>query len=372
VGRGDTRAILVVDDDAENQALAQAILADAGYRVVLASNGEQAIAAVEREGPGCILMDIRMPGVDGISACQRIRSMAGGDEIAIVFVTAQRDVAGYDRALAAGGDDFMTKPFHVEELVSRVRTAIRLREITTEHSELVDELRHQRERLQRIELQKEQLIAFLVHDLKNPVNAIALNASSVRRNAENAERSRTSAARIEGEVSALVRMITNLLDISKGDEGRFTPVIERIDADLLVKSVVDELRITADAAGVRIAAHVTTPTFHADPDLVSRLIANLVDNAIRHAPEGSEVRIGVAAAGTGVELSIADSGPGIPPALRDSAFDRFQSGADHVGRTNRGLGLAFCKLVVQAHHGRIWIEDGSPGAIFRVQLPARD
>jgi len=127
----------------------------------------------------------------------------------------------------------------------------------------------------------------------------------------------------------------------------------------------------ADAAGVRIAVHVTTPTLHADPDLLWRLIANLVDNAIRHAPEGSEVRIEVAAAGTGVELSIADSGPGVPLALRDTAFDRFESGGDHAGRTNRGLGLAFCKLVVEAHHGRIWIEDGSPGAIFRVHLPAR-
>ena len=367
----DTGTILVVDDDGANQALCREILQAEGYRVVLASNGEQAIEAVEREMPGCILMDIRMPGIDGIAACERIRSIEGGDRIAIIFLTAQRDVAGYDRAVAAGGDDFMTKPFRVDELVSRVRTAMRLREVTTEHRELAEELRHQRERLQRIELQKEQLIAFLVHDLKNPVNAIALNAKSVRRNADNAERSRISAARIEGEVSALVRMITNLLDISKGDEGRFAPAIERIDAEVLVKSVVEELQLMADAAGVRIAVHVTTPTLHADPDLLWRLIANLVDNAIRHAPEGSEVRIEVAAAGTGVELSIADSGPGVPLALRDTAFDRFESGGDHAGRTNRGLGLAFCKLVVEAHHGRIWIEDGSPGAIFRVHLPAR-
>jgi two-component system, sensor histidine kinase and response regulator len=368
----ETGTILVVDDDAANQALCLEILEAEGYRVVLASSGEQGIATVERDMPDCILMDIRMPGIDGISACQRIRSMEGGDGVAIIFLTAQRDVAGYDRALAAGGDDFMTKPFRVEELVSRVRTAMRLREITTEHRELAEELRHQRERLQRIELQKEQLIAFLVHDLKNPVNAIAINAKSVWRNAGDAERSRISAARIEGEVSALVRMITNLLDLSKGDEGRFAPAVEQIGADALVNSVVEDLRLTADAVGVRIATHVTTPTLHADPDLLGRLMANLVDNAIRHAPEGSEVRISVTAAGAGVELSIADSGPGIPPALRDAAFDRFKSGGDHVGLTNRGLGLAFCKLVVEAHHGRIWIEDGSPGAVFRVYLPGRN
>lgn len=363
--------VLVVDDNRSNQALARATLEDEGYRILVADDGEQAIAAVERERPSCVLMDIRMPRVDGYTACERIRAMPGSDEIAIIFVTAQHDVEAFDRAVAAGGDDFITKPFRTDELVLRVRTAMRIRKIATDRTELVDELKQQRERLQRLELQKEQLIAFLVHDLKNPVHAIALHVRSIQRNATDVERSLRSAASIEDETRTLLRMITNLLDISKADEGRLEPAICQLETDALVEAVVDELRPRAVAAGVQIATEVEAPVLEADPDLISRVVANLVDNAIRYAPEGTKVRISVVPVHEGVELSIADSGPGVPEPMRRTAFERFERGNDRAGRTNRGLGLAFCKIVVEAHHGRIWIDDASPGAVFRVQLPAR-
>ena len=100
----------MVDDNVQSRALAQATLEDEGYRVVLARDGEAAIAAVSETPPSCILMDVRMPRLDGIAACEQIRALPGGEAIAIIFVTAQREVETFDRALAAGGDDFITKP----------------------------------------------------------------------------------------------------------------------------------------------------------------------------------------------------------------------------------------------------------------------
>ena len=111
-------------------------------------------------------------------------------------------------------------------------------------------------------------------------------------------------------------------------------------------------------------------TLHADPELITRVIANLVDNAIRHAPEGSEIRVALAPSYSGVELRVADAGPGVPREAREAVFERFRSGNGNATHTNRGLGLAFCKLAVEAHHGRIWIEDASPGAVFCVSLPS--
>jgi signal transduction histidine kinase len=360
--------VLVVDDNSENRALARAALEDEGFRVVLATTGGQAMEAAAAEHPDCILMDVRMPEVDGITACERIRARPGGDAIAIIFVTAQRDVETFDRALAAGGDDFITKPYRPAELIVRVQTALRLRRIAIERGELFAQLKQQRDALQRLELQKEQLVAFLVHDLKNPVNAIELQAQSIERDAQASERSRRAAAKVREETRALLRMITNLLDLSKADEGRLAPAIETIAADALVQGVLDELGARAARANIKIRSLVEAKQLRADPDLITRVLANLVDNAIRHAPEDSEIVIRVAPVERGVELRVADAGPGVPPELRESVFERFLSGSDTAHRTNRGLGLAFCKLAVEAHGGQIWIEDAAPGAVFCVRL----
>jgi two-component system sensor histidine kinase/response regulator len=360
--------ILVVDDNAENRALAEATLADEGYRVVLATGGEEGIAAFGREQPACILLDIRMPGMDGIAACREIRARPGGDLVPVIFVTAQRDVETFDEAVAAGGDDFITKPFRPNELVVRVQTALRLRKIAVERAGLYAELKHQRDALQRLQLQKEQLVAFLVHDLKNPVATIDLQASRLRRDPDGSDRSRSAAVAIQDETRALMRMITNLLDIAKADEGQLAPARRVLDPRELVEPVVAELRARATAAGLVIASRVEARTLHADPDLLHRVLANLIENAIRHAPEGSTIEVHAREIEGATELRVADAGPGVPPALRDQVFERFQRGDTSARGANRGLGLAFCKLAVEAHGGTISIEDGDPGAVFSVRI----
>ncbi len=128
--------VLVVDDNEGNRALAKATLEEEGYAVVLADDGEAGIAAFDRDRPHCVLLDIQMPGMNGIAACRRIRKLRGGAETAIVFVTAQHDVAMLDQAMVAGGDDFLTKPFRPSELVVRIQAALRLRSIVRERDEL--------------------------------------------------------------------------------------------------------------------------------------------------------------------------------------------------------------------------------------------
>lgn len=359
--------VLVVDDNAENRALAKATLEDEDYRVVLANDGEQAVAAFSRESPVCILMDIRMPVLDGIGACERIRSLPGGGDVAIIFLTAQRDVETFDRALAVGGDDFITKPFRPGELLVRIQTALRLRRIATERSELTAQIKQHRDQLLRLQLQKEQLTAFLVHDLKNPVNSIDLQAQLVVRDAKASDRTKTAARAIQHESRSLLRMITNLLDIAKADEGRLAPTLQSVDADKLVSTVLDELATRASTAGVELVSEAAAMPLRLDPDLMHRVLANLVENAIRHAPEGSAIRVSVTREPSGTELRVADAGPGVPAEAKDRIFERFESSGS-VTHANRGLGLAFCKVAVEAHGGQIWVEDASPGAVFVVRF----
>ncbi|HEY4243234.1 MAG TPA: response regulator [Kofleriaceae bacterium] len=358
--------VLVVDDNAENRALAQATLEDEDIAVELVTSGVDAIDAFARAQHDCILMDIRMPGLDGIATCERIRALPGGDRVAILFVTAQRDVETFDRALRAGGDDFITKPFRPGELVVRIQTATRLRRLAAAHDALAVELKRQRDELQRLQLEKEQLSAFLVHDLKNPVHAIELNTQRILRSPTADGRARDAAQKIQQESRGLLRLITNLLDIGRADAGQLAPVRAAVDIDAVVATAADELRLRAADATVELAVRVQPRALRVDRDLVHRVLVNLVENAIRHAPEASVVRVDGHDVAGGYELRVADAGAGVPPERREAVFERFVTDG---GATNRGLGLAFAKIAVEAHGGRIWIEDAAPGAVFCIYVP---
>ena len=310
--------ILVVDDNAENRALAEAILEDEGYRVVLASGGAEGITAFEHERPDCVLLDVRMPGIDGFTACERMRALDG--EVPIIFLTAQRDLDTFDAAQRTGSDDFLTKPVRPAELALRVQAAVKLRRLGSELREHYALLRRQRDELFRLQLQKEQLMAFVVHDLKNPVNSMELQAQLLERIPDLPPRARRPIARIRDEARMQLRLVMNLLDISKSEEGRLVPVKTHVDLFALVAEVVAALELRASDVGVTLASSLEARHAHADADLLRRVLENLVENAIRHSPEGGVVRVSTHAQPGGLQLRVADAGPGVPQGAREHVF----------------------------------------------------
>ncbi len=364
--------ILVVDDNEANLDLARNTLEDEGYRVVLARGGAEGIAAFEREHPDCILLDVRMPDVDGVAACERIRSLPGGADTPVLFLTALRDVDTFDRALRAGGDDFLTKPVRPTELVVRVQSALKLRRMSEELREHYELLKRQRDDLLRLQLQKERLTAFVVHDLKNPVNSMDLHAQVLLREKGLPASARDSATQIRTEARQLTRMILNLLDVSKADEGKLAPKRSDVDLRRLVDEVIAELGVNAGSREVTLRTSLETDRIHADDDLFRRVLTNLMENAIRYAPRETSITVTATRGPLGTELRVADAGRGVPEEMRERVFNPFiqvEEGERIVAHGSRGLGLTFCKLAVEAHGGQIWIEDASPGAVFCVRFP---
>ncbi len=364
--------ILVVDDNEANRVLAQQTLEDEGYRVVLATGGAEGVAAVAKEAPDCILLDVRMPEIDGFAACRQMRELPGGTEIPIVFLTASRDVDTFDSALRAGGDDFLTKPVRPTELVVRVQTALKLRRMRVELGEQYVLLKSQRDDLMRLQLQKERLMSFVVHDLKNPVNSMDLYAQLLQRERDMPETAKDAIAHIRHEARQMLRLILNLLDISKADEGKLVAKRATVDLGSLVNDVASELEGGARMRNVEVAVSLAISEIIADEDLVRRMLGNLIENAIRHAPAQTQVIVESKIAPGAIELRIRDSGKGIPSEMREKIFDPFvqlDGLAASSSRSGRGLGLTFCKLAAEAHGGTIWVEDGAPGAVLCVRLP---
>lgn len=363
--------ILVVDDNAANRALAQECLEDEGYTVVLARDGQEALALFEQVQPDCVVLDVRMPGLDGFAVCERMRALPRGPDTPILFLTALRDVDTFDRAAMAGGDDFLTKPVRPAELLVRVQTALRVRQLGSERRELFEQVRRQRDAMTRLQLQREMLMAFVVHDLKNPVGAMSLNTELILRDKQIGKTARDAARQIQSDARQLLRLVHNLLDLSKSEEGKLVPNRRTTDLKAVVGEILADMEVRATSSEVTLKASGEAPALSIDSDLIRRTIANLVDNAIRHAPSESEVWVHLRPGEGRVEIRVADAGPGVPPGLRERIFERYvqlEAGSDS-SRGGRGLGLTFCKAAVEAHGGRIWVEDGNPGAVLCLELP---
>jgi two-component system sensor histidine kinase/response regulator len=371
-GEARLPTILVVDDNEANRSLARNTLEDEGYQIVLAAGGSEAVEAFQKEQPDCVLLDVRMPDMDGFAVCERIRALPSGSETPILFLTALRDVDTFDRALRAGGDDFLTKPIRPTELVVRIQSALRLRRLSAELRGHYELLKQQRDDMQRLQLQKERLTAFIVHDLKNPVNSIDLHAQVLLRDRALPASARESATQIRSEARQLNRMIVNLLDLAKADEGQLSPRRATVNLRALVDEVLAELVVHAQSHRVTLGSALETDRIQADEDLFRRTLSNLVENAIRYAPSETAVTVTAVHVEGWVELRVADAGDGIPKEMREKVFEPFvqvESGERPTARNGRGLGLTFCKVAVEAQGGRIWVEDGAPGAVFCVRLP---
>ncbi len=364
--------VLVVED---GDALSTSHLESRGYRIIEVKRGADALPVFEREHCDCVVFDVPTSDSDAFSACRRLRSLPRGGAAAIVFLTALRDVDTFERAVQAGCDDFVSKPTVAGELLVRIETALKLRQLRAEHPRHYELLKRRHEALMRLQLERERLVAFIVHDLKNPVSAMDLHAQVLLREPSLSESTHESLAQIRTGARQLNRMILNILDVSKAGEGKLTARRAVVDLRALVAAVIAELEMHAHARNVKIREALEVPVVHGDEDLLHRMLVNLVENATRHAPHGGEVTVTAVPRAGGSEIRVADDGEGVPLQMRERIFEAFVQ-AEVDGRPpakgGRGLGLTFCKAAAMAHGGRIWVEDAAPGAAFCVMLPDGD
>jgi signal transduction histidine kinase len=170
-------------------------------------------------------------------------------------------------------------------------------------------------------------------------------------------------------------MIVNLLDIARSEEGGLVIHPAEVEVPRLLGDLYEEMHRRATEAGKTLVmtSEAGPSTILADPDLLRRVLENLLDNALKYTHSGSCIQVVVTASAGAVELRIEDDGPGVPPAYRERIFQKYVRAPGEDGaalRTSRGLGLLFCRLAVEAHGGRIWVEDRVPnGSAFCVRLP---
>jgi two-component system, sensor histidine kinase and response regulator len=377
-------SILVVDDNFQNLEFAEGHLVGAGYVAVQAESGEEALAMIPKRRPDLILLDVLMPGLDGFETCRRIRALPHGDRIPILFLTALGDLGTHKAALDSGADDFLTKPINRTELLIRVRSLLRIKALSDEQRRHLALISEQRDALVAAQREKEELTALIVHDLKNPLSSILSNVQfALGQNALGADEGDAMRDVLRASQS-MVRMVMNLLDISRSEDGALVPHMAEFDVSQLLAEISSEMQRRIEDKDQKLLLSVGSGlgSMTADRDLVRRIVENLVDNAYKYGPRRATIAIeaNVLAAGSGgaadtIELRVRDQGEGIPMAFRQKIFEKYArigGRSAHEVRNSHGLGLVFCRRAVDVHGGEIWVEENAArGSCFCVRLARR-
>jgi two-component system sensor histidine kinase/response regulator len=360
-----TARVLLVDDEPRNLRLLEGILAPLGFAVDRAPDGE---AALERllgdDLPDLVLLDVNMPGPSGIEVCRRVKS-AQKAYVPVVLITSMSQAEARLAGLEAGADDFLNRPVDASELRARVKSLLHTKRLHDELQERYEELR----RLQEI---REGMTQMLVHDLRNPLTAIVGHLELVEDGHVGPSAARecvSTARRSAGRLIDLVSCILDLGRLEAGemrlDRGTFSiaPVLDEVAAEL--KPLLDHKRLQLSWGG-----HL--PSALADRECLRRVVLNIVANAISFSPPRGRIEVGVVEEAGLTRIAVRDEGPGIGPADQARIFDRYSTGERPLGRKySTGLGLAFCKLAVEAHGGTIGVESETGlGSTFWFTLPS--
>ena len=222
---------------------------------------------------------------------------------------------------------------------------------------------------------RRELVASVSHDLRTPLTTLQLIAEGLEDGIFEPERTREQLRLIATHVRALSALVDDLFELSRLEAGDIQWSMEQVRIDDLLRDTIEALRPHADAGGVLIRTELDggLTAARANPEQLQRVLFNLIQNAIRHTPaDGSVVVRAEPVPGRGVEVEIADSGTGIEPDMRERIFEPFVQGPSRVAGENgsAGLGLAIARAIVEAHGGRIWVAESSPGTHVRFTLPA--
>ena len=422
-------SILVVDDTPANLQVLAGMLKERGYKVRPAPGGKLALLAARHDPPDLILLDINMPEMNGYEVCQQLKADDTLKGIPVIFISALTEQLDKVKAFAIGGVDYITKPFQMEELYARVETHLKLRHLQIELEEsnarlahAVNVLSRKQEELSEMHRRKDEFLAMLSHELRNPLAPI-LNAVQLLRLEKN-ENELQQKARIiiERQVNQLTRLVEDLMEVSRITTGRVQLRQDRVVVSGIMERAVETARPLIDQRRQELTVSLPPQPvwLNADAARLQQVLVNLLTNAAKYTPEGGQIWLVVSgewrvASGEHVEwrvmssdelrvasgeqeesggallttpsslathhsplatpwvvIRVRDTGVGIAPDFLPRIFELFAQAERSLDRSQGGLGigLALVQRLVAMHHGSVEAHSSlGHGSEFVVRLP---
>lgn len=364
-----TADILVVDDTPAHLQMLSTMLKERGHKVRPVPSGKLALQVVRLVQPELILLDTNMPEMNGYEVCQELKADPQLADIPVIFISANTDTLDKVKAFSVGGVDYVTKPFQFDEIEARVETHLKIRRLQASLSESNTQLRT-------LEQYKTDLTDMLVHDLRTPLTSLLLGLTTMDNFGDLNDMQQELLSTSIQSGNTLLGMINDLLDISKMEDGSLKLTLEEVSPADLVSAAILQVQPLAQDKSLLLKTDIATelPTLYADRSQLQRTLTNLLANACKFTPEKGTITVSVqhAAPENAFLFCVSDTGEGIPQEAFERIFEKF--GQAEMRRSGHfystGLGLTLCKMVVEMHGGRIWVESQlGEGATFLFTLP---
>ncbi|UGQ47291.1 response regulator [Massilia endophytica] len=358
--------ILNVDDTDAARYAKTRVLQYAGFRVIEAASGSEALEKAAQERPDLVLLDTKLPDINGFDVCRKLKEDPH-TAMVLVLQTSASYIGKPDkiRALDTGADNYLFEPIEPEELVANVRALLRLGRVERE--------------LREMDRRKDEFLAILAHELRNPLGPIR-NAVELLRQLDPSPSELQENARqmILRQTDHMVRLVDDLLDVSRISQGKITLKRGPVELCALVRAAIETSQPNIRKRQHALDVHLPEHELWIDGDEVrlSQVISNLLNNAAKFTPPGGQITLSASFADGQAVVRVQDDGIGISPADMANIFDLFSQAGHSPDRVQDGLGigLSLVRTLVQLHGGTVSAESEGPGkgSTFEVRLPAQE
>ncbi|MBT3450229.1 MAG: hybrid sensor histidine kinase/response regulator [Bacteroidetes Order II. Incertae sedis bacterium] len=366
-----SKRILIVDDTPENIQVLGAQLRKQEYMINVAQNGQQALDVAAKTKPDLILLDVMMPVMDGFTACKRLKENPETADIPVIFLTARIESQDVVKGLDLGGVDYVTKPFNAAELLQRVSTHLKIRDLQTSLEDRVNELDAAAKIISRMARENE---SFLRHELNNAISPVLGYADMLLKNPDLAVEKRIKwTQKIKSNAQGMGDLLNALRDLQALERGSHTLSKKPCDVEHLVMEEISNLEIQyGNGLKINFDSSCDSAEIHADPGFFPGVFRNLLKNAVEHVhvlPQ-TDQGLGVVMSDSEdtITVTIKNGGSPIPADLIPTFFEKFNSTKVSGGGT--GLGTSYAHVVVTAHDGTIDVTSSTEhGTAVTVEMP---
>ena len=347
--------LLVVDDNPTNLKVMVDFLSHAGFRVLMARSGESGIQRARHGRPDLILIDVLMPGIDGFETCRRLKADSGTRDIPVIFMTALADITHKVQGFEAGAVDYITKPIQQQEVLARLTTHLRIRDLT--HN-LEKKVSQRTAELSQMNQELELLLYLTAHDLRGPLRTIQVYTDFIQQkySAHFDEKGQDFQQRVIVAADRMYRMLDHIA--LWAETRRVEPPKTPIAGQTIVKRVLTQLETEIEATQARVHTSGSYPDLYVTEEWGSRALHHLVANALSYVQDGTppDVEIIPYEGDEGAGFAVLDKGPGISPEQIERLFTLFQRGVTQHHEERVGAGLTLVRRIAEQHQGHAWGE----------------